>query len=87
MNSDKKIFSVIVKSFIPPNEPMDDFHLGRAFKINLSGVITLGEFTQSFFYKDANQIGMITVNGQMVSEKAVLFEGDKIDLYPLLEGG
>jgi len=87
MNTNQDLFSVTIKSFLPPNEPIDGFHLGEAFKIYLSGVITIGEFTQRFFCRNANQIGMIAVNGQIASENTLLSEGDKIDLYPLLEGG
>lgn len=79
--------TVMIKSYIPPDEPLGDFHLGEYFKMNLPGRITLGELTRKIFSKNVDQIGMITVNGRIASEKTVLSPGDQIDLYPLLEGG
>ena len=87
MSRGKDLITVTVKSLIPPNTPVDGFGVGKPFKITMTGVITLGEFTQKIFSKKANQIGMIALNGQIASESTVLSEGDKIDLYPLLDGG
>jgi hypothetical protein len=87
MSVNEKPFSIIARSFIAPNEFMDGFALGEDFEFHFSGAITVGEFTRSYFYERETQIGMITINGQISLTDAVLREGDRIDLYPLLEGG
>jgi molybdopterin converting factor small subunit len=87
MSRGKDLITVTVRSFIPPNTLVEGFGVGKPFKITMAGVITLGEFTQKVFSKKENQIGMIALNGQIASENTVLSEGDRIDLYPLLDGG
>jgi hypothetical protein len=34
-----------------------------------------------------NQMGIMAVNGQIASDNVILSQGDKVDLYPLLDGG
>ena len=87
MNSDKELITVTIKSFLSPNEPMEDFKLGEPFEFNLPQDTPLGKLIQKMFSKKLEQLGLIAVNGQIASENVVLSHGDKIDLYALLDGG
>jgi len=79
--------TVIVRSFVFPNEPLEKFHLGEPFQFNLAEGTTLGEFVQTMFSKNSGQVGILAVNGRVASEATTLSEGDRIDLYALLDGG
>lgn len=78
---------VIIRTFIPPNEPVEGFRLGEPFEFNLMDGTTLKELTQRILSKNKGQIGIMAVNGKIAQEDTVLLEGDKIDLYSLLDGG
>ncbi len=77
----------MIRAFIPPNEPIEDFRLGEPFELNLGEGVTLKELTQRIFSKNIGRIGVMAVNGKIAQENAVLLDGDRIDLYSLLEGG
>ncbi len=79
--------TVTIKSFLPPDEPPEGFHLGEYFKMNLPDGTTLGELARKIFSKHLDHIGVMAVNGKLASEKTVLMSGDCINFYPLLEGG
>lgn len=87
MLNDKDLITVTIKSFIPPNESMDSFQPGEPFKFHLPQNTTLEELIRKIFSKNLNQIGIMAVNGQIASNTVVLSQGDKIDLYGLLDGG
>lgn len=78
---------VVIRTFILPNEPVEGFRLGEPFEFNLMDGTTLKELTQKIFSKNKGHIGIIAVNGKITQEDTVLLEGDKIDLYSLLDGG
>ena len=78
---------VIIRTFVPPNESIEGFRLGEPFEFNLMDGTTLKELTQRILSKNKGQIGIMAVNGRVAREDTVLFEGDKIDLYSLLDGG
>jgi molybdopterin converting factor small subunit len=78
---------VIIRTFIPPNEPVEGFRLGRPFEFNLIDGSTLKELIQRILSENKEQIGIMAVNGKIAQEDTVLLEGDKIDLYSLLNGG
>jgi hypothetical protein len=87
MNNDKELITVTIKSFLPPNEPVEGFQIGESFKFRLPQNTPLSELIQKIFSKKMNQVGLIAVNGQIASENVILSHGDKIDLYALLDGG
>lgn len=87
MNNDKDLITVTIKSFLSPNEPMEGFQLGESFKFHLPQNTPLGELIQKMFSQKMNQVGLIAVNGQIASKNVILSQGDKIDLYALLDGG
>jgi len=78
---------VTIKSFVPPNESIEGFHLGEPLTMDLVDDVTVGDVIQRIFAKYMKQIGIIAVNGKIAYETTALSEGDRIDLYPLLEGG
>jgi sulfur carrier protein ThiS len=84
---DKNVITVIVRSFIPLLEPSEGFNLGEPFKITIPEGMTSGELAQKILSKNVNQLGIVAVNGKKASENTILAEGDKIDLYALLDGG
>lgn len=79
--------TVVIRSFVPPDEPLEKFHLGEPFQFNLADGMTLGAFIQEIFSKNRRQVGILAVNGKVASEATTLSEGDRIDLYALLDGG
>ena len=83
----KDSITVMVRSFIPRQEFLEGYELGRPFKIELPRGMTLGGLAQRIFGKNINQLGISAVNGQLAKENLVLAPGDKIDLYALLDGG
>lgn len=78
---------VMIRAFIPPNEAVEGFRLGEPFELNLIDGTTLKELIQRIFSKNKGRIGLMAINGKIAQDHAVLLEGDKIDLYSLLEGG
>lgn len=77
----------MVRSFIPPSKPMSDFRLGESFEMTIPERFTVGELAQSLLSKNVNQAGIFAVNGKPANEDTILSQGDRIDLYALLDGG
>jgi hypothetical protein len=87
MMNGKDLMLVTIRSFIPLNKSVDSFQPGKPFDFYLERNTTLGELVKELFPNNENQIGIMAVNGQIASENVVLSQGDKIDLYALLDGG
>ena len=87
MMENKDIITVTVRSFIPPQESVKGYELGRPFKIEMPRGITLEGLAQRILSKNINQLGIMAVNGEVSQKNLVLAPGDKIDLYALLDGG
>ena len=87
MMKPKDIITVTVRSFIPPQERVEGYELGRPFKIEMPGGITLEGLAQRILAKNINQLGIMAVNGEVAKGSLVLAPGDKIDLYAFLDGG
>ena len=85
--NDKDLITVTIKSFVSPNESMEGFQPGEPFKFHLPQNTPLGELVQKIFSKNMNQIGLMAVNGQIASKNVILSQGDRIELYALLDGG
>jgi sulfur carrier protein ThiS len=81
------MITVMVRSFIPPSKPMSDFRLGESFEMTIPERFTVGELAQSLLSKNVNQAGIFAVNGKPANEDTILSQGDRIDLYALLDGG
>ncbi len=79
--------TVTVRSFISPRESVEGYELGRPFQIELPRGITLGELAERILSKNINQLGMMAVNGGVAKQNLVLSQGDRIDLYALIDGG
>ena len=87
MTEDKDFITVTIKSFVPPDEPIEGFQPGEPFKFRLPQKTPLGELVQKIYSRKMNQIGIMAVNGEIACPNAILSQGDKIDLYALLDGG
>lgn len=79
--------AVNVRSFIKPFKWVDGFELGKAFEVSMPFDSTLGQLVQKIFAGNSDTIGLMVVNGEVSYEKRRLSPGDRIDIYPLLEGG
>jgi sulfur carrier protein ThiS len=77
----------MVKSFIPPSKPMSTFRLGEPFEMSVPEPFTVGELARSLLSKNVNQVGILAVNGKPANEDVILSQGDRVDLYALLDGG
>jgi sulfur carrier protein ThiS len=66
---------------------MGDFRLGEPFEMTIPEPFTVGDLARSLLSKNVNQIGILAVNGKPANEDAILSEGDRVDLYALLDGG
>jgi sulfur carrier protein ThiS len=87
MKNDNELIRVTITSFLSPNEPVEGFKIGEPFTYQLAQNTSLGELIQRMFSRKISQVGLIAVNGQIVSEGVILCRGDRIDLYALLDGG
>ena len=85
--NDKELMMVTIRSFVPLDESMDRFEPGKPFDFHLPRNTTLGELVKNWFSSKMNQMGIMAVNGQIASDNVILSQGDKVDLYPLLDGG
>ncbi len=81
------LITVTIRSFVPPDALIVGFDLGKPFQLELPDKATLGELIKKLFSKNADQIGVIAVNGKLAAKNAILSGGDKVDLYELLGGG
>ncbi len=79
--------TVTVRAFIPPPRSEGQYELGKAFTIELSRGVTLGELAQKILARNINQLGLMAVNGVVAKENLILSPGDRIDLYVLIDGG
>ena len=87
MSGNCNMITVMVKSFIPPCKPMNNFRVGEPFEMTIPERFTVGELATSLLSENINQIGIFAVNGKHANEDAVLSQGDRVNLYALLDGG
>jgi len=83
----KSSITIKVRSYVSPDRPIPGFRLGEAFKVNVKDGLTLKELLQDYFSEKAQEIGIMAVNGKLVSERATLSDEDSVDLFVLLDGG
>ncbi len=79
--------TVTVRSFVFPVKWFEGFELGKAFDFQIPVNSTLGELVKEVLAEKAKTIGIIAVNGEVALDERRLLPGDKVDIYPLLEGG
>jgi sulfur carrier protein ThiS len=47
----------------------------------------VGKLLEKIFAERVNRIGMVAINGKVVEGRALLADGDRVDVYELLGGG
>jgi hypothetical protein len=87
MNSKDGIVPIMVRSFVSPDNSVKDFEFARIFKIDLFANPNIGDLIRRYFSKNANQIGLIVINGKIGNYSSPLFPGDQVDLFGLIGGG
>ena len=87
MNSKDGIIPIMVRSFVPLDKSIENFDIGKSFKIDLFINPNIGELIRRLFSKNANQIGIIVINGKIGNYNSPLSSGDQVDLYGLVGGG
>jgi sulfur carrier protein ThiS len=81
------MMTVTVRSFISPVKLFEGFELGKPFEFQVPVSSTLGDLVKEVLAENMKAIGVMAVNGEVAHEEYNLSLGDKIDIYPLLEGG
>lgn len=79
--------TVNVRTFITPSKKVEGFELGKPFEFQMPINSTLGDLVKEILSEKCRVIGFVAVNGDVALEGRRLSSGDKIDIYPLLEGG
>jgi hypothetical protein len=87
MTENEEKIGITLRSFIPPQEPLEGYELGRPFKMELPRGMSVGGLAQKILGKNINQLGISAVNGQLAKENLILSGEDKIDFFALIEGG
>jgi sulfur carrier protein ThiS len=78
---------VTVRSFVPALNPPVGYVFGEPFKMELPRGITVRELGEKILAKNINQLGITAINGKVAQAHVVLSQGDRVDLYALIEGG
>ena len=79
--------SITVRSFLPPNQSIEGFDLGKPFAVQLPTDSTLEELIEKLFWKKMDQIGVKTINKEVVEKAKILKAGDQVDIFELIGGG
>ena len=87
MTKDEDSIVVTVRSFVPALHPPAGYGFGEPFKMELPRGITAKELTERILAKNIDQLGITAINGKAALGDAVLSQGDRVDLYALIEGG
>ena len=87
MTENEEKIGITLRSFIPPQESLEGYELGRPFKMELPRGMTVGGLAQRILGKNINQLGISAVNGQLAKENLILAGEDKIDFFAMIEGG
>jgi sulfur carrier protein ThiS len=81
------MMTVTVRSFITPSKKVEGFEMAKSFEFQIAINSTLGDLVNELLAGNSKTIGVMAVNGEVAIEECRLSSGDKIDIYPLLEGG
>jgi len=71
---------------LPPDSG-DNFPLGRSLPVQVASGTSVGKFLEKTFAGRTNYVGMVAVNGKIAEGKALLQEGDRVDIHEILGGG
>jgi sulfur carrier protein ThiS len=85
--SEKETISITIRCYVPLKETSNPFKLGEMLSQQCPKDTTLKDLIGNLLGNSA-AVGLIAVNGKLAEKLEVtLKEGDKVDIFPLLEGG
>jgi sulfur carrier protein ThiS len=87
MIPDENSIVVTVRSFVPALHPPAGYIFGEPFQMELPNGITAQELAARILAKNIDQLGITAINGKAAPGHAVLSQGDRVDLFALIEGG
>ena len=79
--------TVTVRSFVPALHPPAGYVFGEPFQLQLPRGITAKELAEGILARNIDRLGITAINGKAAPGHAVLFQGDRVDLFALIEGG
>jgi sulfur carrier protein ThiS len=79
--------TVTVRSFIFSRKQIKEFDLGKPFEMVMPLGSTVEILARKILADKINQIGIIAINGKVTSGDTELREGDRVDLFELVQGG
>jgi len=87
MDEKDNSIEIILRSFVLPPESGDDFPIGQPLPVRVSPGIPVEKLLEKIFAERVNQIGIVVINGKVAEGKALLADGDRVDVYEPLGGG
>ncbi len=87
MTKSKDSIVVTVRSFVPALNPPPGYRFGEPFPMELPRGITARELAERILARNIDQLGITAIHGKVAQPHAVLSQGDRIDLFALIEGG
>ncbi len=87
MTKNEDAIVVTVRSFVPALNPPPGYGFGEPFPLELPQGITAKELAERILGKNIDQLGITAINGKVAQSLALLSQGDRIDLFALIEGG
>ena len=79
--------TITLRSFVLPPDSEDDYPIGKRLPLRISRRTPVGKLIEKIFAGNADQIGMIVINGKVAEGKVPLADGDSVDVYEFLGGG
>lgn len=87
MDEKENSIAITLRSFVLPPDSEDDFPIGKPLPLRVSPGTPVGKLLEKVFAERVNRIGMVAINGKVVEGRALLADGDRVDVYELLGGG
>jgi sulfur carrier protein ThiS len=87
MTHEEDVISITVRSFLPPDQSIEGFDLGKPFVIQLPANSTLEELIENLFWRKMDQIGVRAINKEVAENTKMLRPGDQVDIFELVGGG
>jgi sulfur carrier protein ThiS len=79
--------TVTVRSFIFSRMQIKGFDLGEPFQMVLPLGSTVESLARKILTNKMSQLGIMAINGKVTSGDTELREGDRVDLFELIQGG
>jgi sulfur carrier protein ThiS len=79
--------TVTVRSFIFSQKQVKEFDLGKPFEMVMPLGSTVEILAKKILADKMNQLGIMAINGKATSGDRELHEGDRVDLFELIQGG